>query len=102
MDRIIWTSDKLRRDWDKFIQFTQQIANRLAQAYPRYESEHGGLHKSQRYMTRLGLELRAYRKTGNREHLLNISAYAYLESQAPENARFHYDQSAGSVTRGKV
>ncbi len=51
-------------------------------------------------MTRLGLELRAYRRSGNREHLLNIANYAYLESQAPENRNFHWDNRAESVTRG--
>jgi len=53
-------------------------------------------------MTRMKLEVTAYRKSGNREHLLNIANYAWLESQAPENPKFHWDNTVDSVTRGKV
>lgn len=56
---------------------------------------------SYRYMTRLGLELQAYRRTGNTEHLYNIANYAHLEAYAPENGKFHYDDKAESVTREK-
>ena len=53
-------------------------------------------------MTRLGLELKAYRRTGNRELLLNIANYSWLESVAPENKKFHWDNTAESATRGKI
>jgi hypothetical protein len=99
MNQTIWCSDKFRHDWERFIEFAQQQANRLAFGYPRYEAAQGGPSKTNRYMTRLGLELRAYRRTGNREHLLNIANYAWLESQAPENNKFHWDKTADSVTR---
>ncbi len=75
--------------------FVQKMANRILQGYTRY----GGPDKSQKYMTRLRLELRAYKKTGNMEHLYNIANYAHLESIAPENKKFHYDDKADSVTR---
>ena len=98
MTQTIWCSDKLRVDWSNFIEFVQQQANRLAQGQARY----GTPEKSKRYMTRLGLELKAYRRTGNRELLLNIANYSWLESVAPENKKFHWDNTAESATRGKV
>ena len=50
-------------------------------------------------MTRLVMETKAYRRSGNREHLLNIANYAYLESICPENPKFHFDPEAKSATR---
>ena len=50
-------------------------------------------------MWRLGEELKAYKKTGNMEALFNIANYAWLESLAPENPKFHYDPTAKSNTR---
>ena len=41
----------------------------------------------------------AYQKSGNREHLLNIANYAWLESLMPENSKFHWDDKVESVTR---
>ena len=102
MTHTIWCSDKLRRDWPLFIKFAQQMANRLGFGYPRYEASTKGPHKANRYMTRLGLEMRAYRRTGNREHLINIANYAWLESRAPENKKFHHDSTVDSVTRGAM
>jgi hypothetical protein len=58
--------------------------------------------KEQRYMTRLRRELDAYKRKGNYEQLLNIAVYAFLESHAPENAKFHWDDKAESVTRKKL
>lgn len=94
----IWCS-KLRHDWNHFQEFTQEAANRLAQGYPTYEAPYGGPHAINKYMSRLEKELQAYRRTGNREHLINIQNYAYLESRAPENPRFHYDNTVMSATR---
>ena len=102
MTQTIWCSDKFRHDWKQFIEFVQQQANRLAFGYSRYEAAHGGPSKSARYMTRLSLELKSYMITGNREHLLNIANYAWLESQAPENKKFHWDNSVDSVTREEL
>jgi hypothetical protein len=100
--QTIWCSDKFRHDWKHFIEFVQHQANRLAFGYPRYEAPHGGPSKENRYMTRLGLELKAYRRTGNREYLVNIANYAWLESQAPENRKFHWDNTVDSTTRGRA
>jgi len=53
-------------------------------------------------MTRLSKELKAYRKDGNIEQLLNIAVYAFLESVAPENPKIHWNAAADSVTRGEM
>lgn len=92
-------SDKFRHDWVHFIEFVQQAANRLAFGCARYEDKHGGPVKENRYMTRMETEMKAYRRTGNSEHLRNIFNYAWLETRAPENARFHWNTEAESATR---
>lgn len=74
------------------------MLNRLIQGYVRY----GVAKVEQRYMTRLIMEVRAYKKFGNAEQLYNIANYALLESIAPENKRFHLDSSVDSVTRGRI
>lgn len=102
MTQTIWCSDKFRTDWKYFIEFVQHQANRLAVGYAQYEIKQGGPSRENCYMWRLGEELRAYRRTGNREHLLNIANYAWLESQAPENKKFHWDNSVDSVTREEL
>ena len=83
-------------DKPELVQFLQRIANRRMVGHLRY-----GLDKKFRYMSRLSAELKSYRKTGNAEQLLNIAVYAYLEQQAPENVKFHFDPTADSATRGK-
>lgn len=102
MEGKIWCSDKFRHDWKQFLEFVQHQANRLAFGYPRYEAKTKGPDPRNKYMTRMKLELKAYKKTGNREHLLNIANYAWLESQAPENKKFHWDATVDSVTRKYV
>jgi hypothetical protein len=78
--------------------FLQAMANRRVVGGIRY----GDKPKSkQKYMTRLGKELKAYRATGNVEHLINIANYAFLESVAPEHKHQHWDASVESVTRKK-
>lgn len=84
--------------WPRHVEckiFLQMQVNRLLVGSQRY----GRPKKSQKYLTRLTKELRAYRKTGNMEQLINIANYALLESIAPENPRFHFDATAESVTR---
>lgn len=78
--------------------FAQSIINRYAFGHARY----GSPRKEKQYLTRMGLERAAYRKTGNREHLYNIAVYCLLEAIAPENEKHHFDPTVGSVTRGKV
>jgi hypothetical protein len=55
-----------------------------------------------KYMTRMGKELKAYQKTGNAEHLLNIAVYCWLETMAPEHKSQHWDSTVESVTRGEM
>lgn len=81
--------------------FLQRIMNRRWSGFLRYEQKSGGPTARQKYMSRLAGELEAYRKTGNAENLYNIANYAYLESRAPENKKFHFDNEAVSATRKK-
>ena len=79
-----------------FRAFMQGMANRRAVGLVRYKPHTDA---RQKYMTRLGKEFKAYKKTGNAEHLLNIAVYAYLESEAPEHKNQHWDILADSATR---
>lgn len=80
---------------EAFREFLQQMCNRRTIGFLRY----GQINSAQRYMSRLLTEAKAYKKGGNKEQLLNIAVYAFLESYAPENKRFHHNASADSVTR---
>ena len=73
----------------------QLMANRLLQGSFRY----GAPARDHNYMTRMQMEMKAYKRTGNREHLLNISNYCVLETITPENPKFHFDNTVPSVTR---
>ena|ERR1700761_8568608 len=92
---IKWASSK--RDPKNYHDFVQGMANRLIQGFFRY----GRSTKEQKYMQRMTLELQAYKRTGNYEHLMNLANYALLESEAPENKKFHYNAYVESATRGK-
>jgi len=93
----LWWSDKITADLKRrtMPKFLQGMVNRILQGQYRY----GSPKKDQNYMTRLIMETKAYRRSGNREHLLNIANYAYLESICPENPKFHFDPEAKSATR---
>lgn len=83
----------------EFRAFLQGMANRRAVGALRY----GDRPKTaQKYMTRLGRELKAYRATGNAEHLFNVAVYAFLESVAPEHRNQHWDMAVESVTRADM
>jgi hypothetical protein len=100
MTHPIFISAKIKlpeEDKKKLLEFVQGIVNRRTVGYLRY----GPNSRHQRFMSRLAEELKAYRKTGNMEHLFNIAVYAYLESDKPENKRFHYEPRAESATRIK-
>lgn len=77
--------------------YLQCMANRRGQGFVRY----GPNTKKQKYLDRLKMEVAAYERTGNIEHLYNISNYGYLESAAPQNPKFHWDDTVESVTRKK-
>jgi hypothetical protein len=95
---IFWSEKLKLPNEKKFQEFVQKQANRLMQGFCRY----GGPDKRQKYLTRLKLEVKAYERTGNAEHLINIANYAHLEEFAPENKKFHFDNTVDSVTRGKI
>lgn len=86
------------RDLIDFRAFFQQVLNRAGVGNVRY----GEIDTRKRYMTRIGKELRAYRRTGNVEHLLNIAVYAWLESVRPEHRKQHWDATAESATRAEM
>lgn len=93
----IWWSNKIQTDVkEHFKSFVQKMAYRLVQGAARYGTK---VKKEQNYMTRLIMEVKAYKRTGNHEHLLNIANYAILESVAPENPKYHFDNTVRSVTR---
>ena len=60
---------------------------------------YGTPNRRKKYMRRMSLELKAYRRDGNFEQLLNLCNYAYLESVAPENRKLYFDPTASSATR---
>lgn len=78
-----------------FKKFLQQMTNRRGVGFIRY----GLVIHRQGYMSKLETELKAYKRTGNREQLINIAVYAFLESYAPENEKHHFDANVRSVTR---
>lgn len=63
------------------------------------EHRFGTPDKRKRYLDRIHKELKAYKLSGNMEHLLNLANYAFLESEAPQNRNFHFDPLIDSVTR---
>lgn len=98
---IFWSKHIAKIDPDKesqFKEFVQKMANRLGFGAFRY----GRTVKAQKYMTRMAMELKSYKKTGNQEHLFNIANYANLEYHAPENKKAHFDDKAESATRGTL
>lgn len=85
---------------EDFRAFLQQVCNRRIAGWLRYEKPHYGRPMGRhRYQSRLRKELEVYDRTGNFEQLLNIAVYAFLESEAPENRRFHFNPQTTSVTR---
>lgn len=78
-----------------FKMFTQTMLNRLFVGEVRY----GPAKKEQKYLTRLTKELKAYKKTGNAEQLINIANYCILEWIAPEHPKHHFNPNVESVTR---
>lgn len=78
-----------------FWRFIQRMADRLVQGHYRY----GKADPQQKYMSRLEREVKEYRLTGNREHLLNAANYCFLESVYPEHTKTGYDPTVESVTR---
>ena len=88
---------KLKRQ-EEIHKFLQQMLNRLIVGNLRY----GEPNRRKKYFSKAIFEIKAYKKTGNREHLLNIANYCILESLEPENIKFHFDNTVESVTRGRI
>lgn len=85
--------NKLRTKHEiEFRDFLQLMSNRRAVGNLRY----GEPNAQQEYLTRLEKELKAYKKTRNKEHLVNIANYCFLESMCPEVV---FDPTVASVTR---
>jgi hypothetical protein len=87
------------KELQDFQGFIQAMFNRRFVGSLRYGKK---ATSRQKYMTRLGKELAAYRREGNLEQLFNIAVYAALESMAPENKKFHFNTTVDSVTRGEM
>jgi hypothetical protein len=73
------------------------MINRLLIGGLRY----GPASKMQFYYKRAMLELKAYERTHNVEHLYNVSNYGFLELQAPSFDDTHHTKDARSATRDK-
>lgn len=86
---------KEKREVLHFKKFLQAMANRIAVGSFRY----GDTTVFANYFSRMQLEIKAYKKTGNIEHLYNIANYAWLECIAPENQKSNHDSLVDSVTR---
>jgi hypothetical protein len=98
MQLDIFLSDRIKidpREIRHFKDFLQKMANRLCVGQCQY----GPPRKDKLFFSRLKKESTAYGKKGNMEQLLNIAVYAYLESFAPQNPKFHFDNTVDSVTR---
>jgi|SRR5215469_7864016 len=98
-DSLTWRMDEVALT--SFFHFLQEMVNLRTIGSLRYE-RHGKPTRGKNYLTRLELELDAYRRTGNSQHLRNLAVYAFLEDFAPENARYFFSQHAKSVTRRKL
>ncbi len=97
---IFWSRklELAKRTEQGFKSFIQGMANRIAQGHARY----GHPKVEKKYLTRLKLEVKAYQKSGNQEHLINVANYCFLESLEPEHKKSHFDSSIDSATRGKL
>jgi|SRR5580658_213976 hypothetical protein len=90
--------EKLRQKDALLDSFVAQCRARLHVGQYRY----GSPDRSAQYHRRLLLEVKAYNKTGNAEHLYNIANYCLLESIAPGHPKHHINPLVESVTRGKL
>lgn len=95
---IYWPIDcKAPEKLAAFKKFVQQMANRLVVGTFQYDK--GKPVKAAKYLTRLEAEIKAYRETGNQEHLINASNYCFLEIQAPEHKKSNFKHESKSITR---
>lgn len=98
--RFWWPHNFLKRDprrHFRFVWWVQVMANRLLLGGLRY----GRATKKQQYIYRALAEGMMYLHNGNKEHLINMSNYGFLEAEEPciDNASF--DNTVDSATRAK-
>lgn len=98
MNVTLWLSDKIQIPHDSLSRFAQQMFNRITVGEVRY----GAPGREKGYMSKMEREVKAYRRTGNREHLINVANFAWLESEWPEHAHHHFDAGVGSVHRARA
>lgn len=79
----------------KLIEFLKGMLARLAFGHYRY----GSPNPDAEYLKRLETELSAYKKGGNKEHLLNVANYALLEYYYPIRKNTVFRPNVDSVTR---
>jgi hypothetical protein len=94
----LYTPDRGARrpaEMQRISEFLQRMVNRMAAGFHRY----GPAQKEQKYMTRINLCWKKYKRTGNCEFLYDLANYALLESLAPENKKFHFNPEQGSASR---
>lgn len=96
MELKLWMSDKIRPGLTalRMKKFFQMMLNRILQGTFRYDPPS----KDQNYLDCLEKELNVYKRTGNKEHLLNIGNYAMLEFYYPQIST-KFDVNARSVRR---
>ena len=75
--------------------FVNRMSKRAHVGHVRY----GSPDARKMYMSRIRVELQAYQKNGNIEHLYNIAVYCWLERKCPQNPKAHYDETVDSATR---
>lgn len=95
-----WPSKVPREQYS--VDFLQKMLNRVAFGYYRYGSQvrEGGVPKQ--WVKRATLEIKAYKRTGNSEHLINAANYMMCECISPEHPKHHFKHESVSATRGKV
>ena len=89
--------DKTPRNFS--ISFLQKMLNRLAFGVFRYGKSDDKKGVKKRWMKRMEMEIKAYKETGNGEHLVNVANYAMLEFMEPGVVM---DTSVESVTRSTI
>lgn len=78
--------------WTRFI---QTLTDYMVVGHVRY----GAPMVRKGYLDRLEKEIKAYKKTGNKVHLINAAVYCWLEGEAPQHELAHLDEYVDSVTR---
>lgn len=92
---LLWPNRVQLVNRAEFEQFVNMMLVRVVQGQPRY----GAPDRRKMYYDRAIRELKKYKVTGNMEQLINAANYCWLESVAPQNPNFHFDNTVRSVIR---